>query len=135
MTRQLISSSSTLENNTGYSRAVIEDGWIFISSTAGFDYKTMFISDNIHDQTHKVFENIISTLKEARASLEDIVQMRYYLVESADWLIIRPILHQYFNVIRPATTAIICGLVDPRVKIEVEIIAKQKKDNSSCPQS
>ena len=47
MTRQLISSGSTFEQEIGYSRAVVDGDWVFLSGTTGFDYTTMSISDSL----------------------------------------------------------------------------------------
>jgi enamine deaminase RidA (YjgF/YER057c/UK114 family) len=47
MTRKLIGSGSTFEEQIGYSRAVVVDGWVFVSGTTGYNYSTMSISDNM----------------------------------------------------------------------------------------
>ncbi len=47
MTRKLISSGSSFEAEIGYSRAVRQDPWVFVSGTTGFDYSKMMISDNL----------------------------------------------------------------------------------------
>jgi len=54
MTRRLISSGSQFERDIGYSRAVVDGDWIFVSGTTGFNYETMTISDNLLDQTTSV---------------------------------------------------------------------------------
>ena len=59
------------------------------------------------------------------ASLADIVRARYYVPDPADWPQIMPVLGEAFATIRPAATAIICGLVDPRMKIEIEVTARR----------
>ena len=53
MTRRLISSGSTFEEQIGYSRAVVDGDWIFVSGTTGFDYGSMTISDNLAEQTEQ----------------------------------------------------------------------------------
>jgi enamine deaminase RidA (YjgF/YER057c/UK114 family) len=40
MNRQLISSGSSFEREIGYSRAVVDGDWIFVSGTTGFDYRS-----------------------------------------------------------------------------------------------
>ena len=37
MPRQLISSGPTFEHDIGYSRAVVDGDWVFVSGTTGFD--------------------------------------------------------------------------------------------------
>ena len=63
-------------------------------------------------------------LAEAGAKLADVVRVRYYLPDLADWPAIMPVLGEAFAAIRPAATAIVCGLVDPRMKIEIEVTAR-----------
>jgi enamine deaminase RidA (YjgF/YER057c/UK114 family) len=125
MTRRLISSGSAFEKTAGYSRAVVDGEWIFVSGTTGFDYDKMSISEDIVEQTHQTFRNIAAALEKAGASLKDVVRARYILVDAADWTKIAPVFGEYFGDIRPANTTIVCGLVDSRMKIEIEVTAKK----------
>lgn len=126
MTRRLISSGSDFEKVAGYSRAVVDGDWIFVSGTTGFDYAKMTISDDVIEQTHQIFRNIEAALKQAGSGLADIVRARYIIVNEADWTKVAPVFGQYLADIRPASTAIICKLVDPRMKIEIEVTAKKR---------
>ena len=85
MTRQLISSGSTFEQEIGYSRAVVDGDWVFVSGTTGFDYTTMSISDSLLEQTEQCLENIVSALRQAGSSLEDVVRVTYVLPNGADF--------------------------------------------------
>ncbi|MEJ2117388.1 MAG: Rid family hydrolase, partial [Alphaproteobacteria bacterium] len=76
MTRQNISSGSPFEDQIGYSRAVVDGDWIFVSGTTGYDYATMTISDDVVEQCAQTFRNIEAALKEAGASLADVVRVR-----------------------------------------------------------
>lgn len=125
MPRQLISSGSAFEKVAGYSRAVVDGDWIFVSGTTGFDYAKMSISEDVVEQTHQTFRNIEAALKQAGSSLKDVVRARYIIVNPADWPVVAPVFGQYFGDIRPASTAIICGLVDAKMKIEIEVTAKR----------
>jgi enamine deaminase RidA (YjgF/YER057c/UK114 family) len=126
MPRQLISSGSAFEKVAGYSRAVVDGDWIFVSGTTGFDYAKMSISDDVIEQTHQTFRNIEAALKQAGSSLKDVVRARYIIVNPADWEKVAPVFGQYFGEVRPASTAIICGLVDAKMKIEIEVTAKRQ---------
>ena len=123
--RRLISSGSPFEAAGGYSRAVVDGEWVFVAGTTGFDYAAMTISDDPAEQTRQALRNIERALAEAGASLADIVRARYYVPDPADWPYIMPVLGEAFATIRPAATAIICGLVDPRMKIEIEVTARR----------
>lgn len=126
MDRQLISSGSTFESEIGYSRAVVDGRWIFVSGTTGFNYDTMTISDNIEEQTEQCISNIIAALGEANANLSDVVRIMYILPDAADFPKCWPILRKYFSDIRPAATMISAGLSDERMKIEIQVTALKK---------
>ena len=126
MTRKLISSGSTFEEQIGYSRAVVDGEWVFVSGTTGFDYSTMSISDNLMEQTEQCLKNIVSALEQAGASLRDVVRVTYVLPNGADFPQCWPVLRHYFGEIRPAATMISAGLVDARVKIEIEVTARKR---------
>ena len=123
--RRLISSGSSFEAEAGYSRAVVDGEWIFVAGTTGFDYGQMTIADDPAAQARQAFRNIERALAEAGARLADVVRVKYYVPEPADWPAIVPVLGEVFAAVRPAATALICGLVDPRMKIEIEVTARR----------
>jgi enamine deaminase RidA (YjgF/YER057c/UK114 family) len=125
MARRLISSGSTFEQEMGYSRAVIDGDWLFVSGTTGFDYKTMTISDDVVTQADQAFRNIAAALESAGASLKDVVRVHYILPNAADFPPTWPVLKKYFGDVRPAATMFAAGLSDPRMKIEIEVTAKR----------
>jgi enamine deaminase RidA (YjgF/YER057c/UK114 family) len=124
MARKLISSGSSFEKTAGYSRAVVDGDWVFMSGTTGFDYAKMAIAEDVVEQLHQTFRNISAALAQAGCSLKDVVRAHYILPNAADWPQVMPLLGRYFGDIRPASTAIIAGLVDPRMKIEIEVTAR-----------
>ena len=124
--RKLISSGSPFEAQTGYSRAVVDGEWVFVAGTTGFDYAAMTIAEDPAEQTRQTFRNIERALAEAGATLADIVRVRYYLPNREDWPRIVPVLGEILGAIRPAATAVFCGLVDERMKIEIEVTARRK---------
>jgi len=126
MTRRLISSGSKFEQEIGYSRAVVDDEWVFVSGTTGFDYATMTISDNLPDQTEQCLNNIQSALRQAGADFADIVRVTYVLPDAARFPDCWPILRKYFGSVRPAAMMIAAGLSDPRMQIEIEVTARKR---------
>ena len=123
MTRKLISSGSTFEQQIGYSRAVVAGDWVFVSGTTGFDYATMTISDEVVEQAEQCLKNIEAALREAGASLRDVVRVTYVLPDGAEFEACWPVLRKYFGEVRPAAMMISAGLADPRMKIEIEVTA------------
>lgn len=125
MTRRLVSSGSDLEKAYGYSRAVVDGEWVFVAGTTGFDYAAGTISDDVAEQTRQTLRNIEAALSEAGASLADVVRANYIVVDAADWPKVGAVLGDVFGDIRPAATAIIAGLIDPRMKVEIEVTARK----------
>jgi len=123
--RRLISSGSPFEAAAGYSRAVVDGDWIFVAGTTGFDYASMTIAEDPAEQARQAFRNIEKALAEAGSTLADVVRVHYYMPDLADWPDVVPVLGEVFGTIRPAATAIFCGLVDPRMKIEIEVTARR----------
>ena len=126
MTRKLISSGSPFEERVGYSRAVVDGDWVFVSGTTGFDYSTMTISSNILDQAEQCLKNIAAALAEADSSISDIVRVRYVVPNRGDFEQCWPVLRKYFGEVRPAATMISAGLAEPRMKIEIEVTARKR---------
>lgn len=126
MPRQLISSGSTFEHEIGYSRAVVEGDWIFVSGTTGFDYGRMTISDDLLEQADQCFKNIQTALNEAGATLRDVVRVTYVLPVAGDFPKCWPIFRKYLGEIRPAAMMIAAGLSDPRMRIEIQVTAHHK---------
>ena len=124
MTRRLISSGSSFERDIGYSRAVVDGDWVFVSGTTGFDYSTMTISEDLAEQTDRCLRNIQAALTEAGATLADVVRVTYLLPRAEDFPQCWPVLRRYFGDVRPAATMIQAGLADPRMRIEIEVTAR-----------
>ncbi len=125
MPKRLISSGSAFEAVAGYSRAVVDGDWIHVAGTTGFDYATMTISEDVVTQAQQVFKNIAAALAQAGASLDDVVRVTYYLTERESFQVLAPVFGEHFSRARPAATAVICGLVDERMKIEIEVTARK----------
>ena len=124
MSRQLISSGSTFERDIAFSRAVLDDGFVFVSGTTGFDDKTMTIVDDIEGQTDQCLRNIEAALKQAGATLADVVRVTYIVPKAEEFKACWPVLRKYFGEVRPAATMISAGLIDPRMRIEIEVTAR-----------
>ncbi len=125
MTRQLISSGSKFEHEIGYSRAVVDGDWVFVSGTTGFNYETMTISDNLLEQTEQCLKNISAALRQAGSDLADVVRVMYILPDGARFPDTWPVLQKYLGAVRPAATMIAAGLSDPRMQIEIQVTARK----------
>ena len=126
MSRKLINSGSSFEKEMGYSRAVVEGDWVFVSGTTGFNYDTMTIEEDVVAQTEQCFKNIKNILEEANSSLDKIVRITYILPKPSDFESCWPVLKKYLENIRPAATMFSADLFDKKMKIEIQVTALNK---------
>lgn len=126
--RTLISTGSPFEATAGYSRAVIDGEWVFVSGTTGYDYANMVMPEDPVEQTRNCFKTISETLVKAGASLAEVVRVHYYVTDRAIAEKVFPVFGEYFGDIRPAATLLVCDLLDPAMKIEIEVTALKRKD-------
>ncbi|MEV6306213.1 RidA family protein [Actinoplanes sp. NPDC051861] len=127
MERRSIFSGSTFEERFGYARALVDGDRVYVSGTTGFDYTSMTISTDVAEQAEQCLKNIQAALAEAGGSIADVVRVRYLLPDPADFEACAPVLHRWFGVVRPAATMLVCGLLDPRMKIEIEVDARLRR--------
>jgi enamine deaminase RidA (YjgF/YER057c/UK114 family) len=124
----LISSGSSFEKSIGYSRAVVDGDWVFVSGTTGFDYSTMTIQDDVVAQCEQALKNIEAALKQANVGFADVVRVHYLMTSAADFERCWPAMGKVFGEVRPSCTAMVVGLVDPRMKIEIEVTALRRRN-------
>ncbi|WP_068313023.1 RidA family protein [Polycladidibacter hongkongensis] len=122
--RQLISSGSPFEKTAGYSRAVKQGALVHVSGTTGYDYATMTMPEDVAEQTVNTLETIKAALAEAGARFDQVVRARYYVTDRAYVEPVFAVLGQYFGEVRPAATMILCDLIKPEMKIEIEVTAQ-----------
>jgi enamine deaminase RidA (YjgF/YER057c/UK114 family) len=123
--RRAIGSGSTFEEQIGYARAVVDGDRVHVSGTTGFDYRTMTIADGVVEQAQQCLRNIDAALREAGCTFADVVRVRYLLPERDDFEPCWPLLREHFGAARPAATMMVCGLSDPRMRIEIEVDARR----------
>ena len=126
MARRLISTGSTFESDMGYSRAVVDGDWIFVSGTTGFDYRTMTLADGVVAQAEQCFRNIGAALAQAGSGFADVVRVTYVLPDASQFAACWPVMRRHFGEVRPAAMMISAGLADPRMKIEIEVTARRQ---------
>jgi enamine deaminase RidA (YjgF/YER057c/UK114 family) len=127
MARRLISSGSTFEKSIGYSRAVVDGDWVFVSGTTGFDYSNMTIQEDAVAQCEQALKNIAVALKHADSSFADVVRVHYLMTNASDFERCWPAMGKAFGEVRPAATMMVVGLADPRMKIEIEVTALRRE--------
>lgn len=127
MTRQLISTGSPFEAQAGFSRAVADGDWIFVSGTTGYDYSTMTMPEDVETQARNAFDTIERILAQAGASLADIVRATYIVTERRYADALFRVTSERFAAIRPAATLLVAELLRPEMKVEIEVTAVRKR--------
>jgi enamine deaminase RidA (YjgF/YER057c/UK114 family) len=126
MPRQLISTGSPFEKTAGYSRAVIDGDFAFVSGTTGYDYATMTMPADVMDQTRNCFKTIEAALKEGGFAMTDIVRATYYVTDAKDADAVFAVCGEHLGEIRPAATLlVVAGLLKSEMKVEIEVTAKR----------
>ena len=97
MQRTLISSGSTFEADIGYSRAVRQDPWVFVSGTTGYDYATMTLPPGVAEQAEQALRNIAAALAQADSSLADVVRVTYILPDASEFAKCWPVLKRHLG--------------------------------------
>ncbi len=129
--RRLISTGSPFEREAGYSRAVVQDDWCFVSGTTGYDYATMEIPESVEAQARNCLATIAAALAEAGFAMADVVRANYYVTDRAYVPKVFPILGKAFGEIRPAATMVVCQLNEPAMKIEIEVTALRREGTAA----
>jgi enamine deaminase RidA (YjgF/YER057c/UK114 family) len=126
MPRRLISTGSPFEKSAGYSRAVIDGDFAFVSGTTGYDYATMTMPADITTQAQNCFDTIERVLKQGGFALADIVRATYYITNPNDADALLAVCGARLGEIRPAATLlVVAALLKPEMKVEIEVTAKR----------
>ena len=124
MTRRLISSGSTFEREIGYSRAVVDGEWIFVSGTTGFDYERMTIADDIVEQTEQCLRNVEAILVAAGSSLQHVLRCGVFLVDMAEFERMNRVYERVFAGHKPARTTVQAAALPARdLRVEIDCVA------------
>ncbi|RWR17816.1 RdgB/HAM1 family non-canonical purine NTP pyrophosphatase [Sinirhodobacter populi] len=121
--RRNVSSGSPYEPKLGYSRAVMQGDWCFVAGTTGADPVTRTFPDSVLDQARNALATIRGVLEAQGFSLSDVVRANYVITDPSYVEAIIPALSETFGEIRPAAMMIVAGLVNPAMKIEIEVTA------------
>ena len=128
--RKLISTGSPMESAAGYSRALVQGNWCFVSGTTDYDYQSMQMPESVEAQTRNALATIENALTEAGFAVSDVVRAQYFLTDAADSGRVFPILGEFFADIRPAATMLVTGLIRPEMRIEIEVTALRQDETS-----
>lgn len=118
--RQLIQMSNG-ELNYAMSRAVVQGDFCFVSGTVGYDYAKGELPESAAQQTANAFANIMAAIKSTEFELGHTARVQYTVSDKKYVPEVLPIIKQYMGNILPAATMVIAGMVDEKMKIEIEV--------------
>jgi enamine deaminase RidA (YjgF/YER057c/UK114 family) len=121
--RRVISSGSSFEERWGYSRAVVVGDRVFVAGTAPIMAEDADPPADPYGQMRRCLEIVENALREAGAGLEHVVRTRVYFTDAAHTSEAMRAHGEAFSSTRPACTGIVCGLLDPRWLLELEVEA------------
>ncbi len=125
MNRRLISTGSPFEAAFGYSRAVVDGDYVFVSGTTGYDYKRMTMPEGADEQARNIFNTIAVVLADAGSGMASIVRAQYFVTDPAYCEPVLKVCGEVLGQVRPAAGIyIVSGLLKPEMKVEIEVTAR-----------
>lgn len=120
--RKNISSGTPWESIVGYSRAVRMGNRVWVAGTTATDETGQVVAaGDAAAQTRYILQKIESALKDAGASMADVVRTRMFVTDISQWEAIGRVHGEFFGAVRPAATMVQVGkLIDPAHLIEIE---------------
>jgi enamine deaminase RidA (YjgF/YER057c/UK114 family) len=125
--RRMVASGSRYEELAGYSRAVVDGEWIFVSGTVGYDFAAQVISPDVGEQARQAIRNIATALAAVDAELADILRLRVFVSAREYIWPVSAVLRETFTEWRPTNTTLVVGLAEPELRVELEVTARRRR--------
>ncbi|GAA2658859.1 hypothetical protein GCM10010412_030500 [Nonomuraea recticatena] len=119
-----IFSGGIWEEKYGYARAVVAGPRVVVSGcTATIEGEVRHVGD-AYRQAMTAFDIALEAVEAAGLAREDVVMVRYYVVDDSHYDAVGTALSEVLGHVRPACTGVkVAGLIDPRMLVEIEIEA------------
>ncbi len=124
--RWFVDSGSPWEALAGYSRAVVDGDWVFVSGTVGQDFRTMTMPESAAAQAEVALDTIEAALQRAGLVLLDTVRVRVYVPDRADVAEVSGVVKRRIGPSRAANTTVCCPLAVDGAKVEIEVTARKR---------
>ncbi len=133
--RKFVSSGSPWEALAGYSRAVVDGRWVFVSGTVGYDVGTKTWPPTADTQAAVALDIIERALRESGAALLDAVRVRVYVPDRADVAAVSAVIKKRLGAARAANTTVCAPLAVENAKVEIEVTALKPPGRRRAPRS
>ena len=131
--RTFISSGSPWEALAGYSRAVVDGRWVFVSGTVGFDARTNTWPPTAEGQASMALDIIERALREAGAKVLDVVRVRVYIADRVDVPAVSAVMKERLGAARAANTTVCSPLAVENARVEIEVTALKPPVRQPAP--
>jgi len=133
--RRFVSSGSPWEELAGYSRAVVDGRWVFVSGTVGYDVRTKTWPPTADRQAAVALDIIERALRKSDAALLDAVRVRVYVPDRADVAAVSAVIKKRLGASRAANTTVCAPLAVENAKVEIEVTALKPPGRRRAPRS
>ena len=123
MTAERVPSPSPYAPVIGFSAAVRVGDLVFVAGMTAVAHDGAIVGEDAYTQAREALRKVQEALEGAGARLEQVVQTRMYLADAADWEAVGRAHGEVFGEIRPAAAMLVTGLLDPRMRVEIEAVA------------
>jgi enamine deaminase RidA (YjgF/YER057c/UK114 family) len=129
--RKFVSSGSPWEALAGYSRAVVDGRWVFVSGTVGYDLRTSTWPPTAEGQAETSLDTIERALRDAGAALQDVVRVRVFVPDRVDVEAVSGVIKRRLGAARAANTTVCSPLAVESAKVEIEVTALKAGERRS----
>ena len=122
---QRVESESRYAPVIGFSKAVRAGNLVFVAGMSAIDAAGDAVGGtDPYLQAHECLRKAVAALAACDAGVADVVQTRMYLVDPGHWEEVGRAHGEVFGAGRPAATMVVVKeLLDPRMLVEIEVVA------------
>lgn len=107
-----------------YSQAVQAGSLVFVSGQIPLHSETgLLITDNIHEASHRVMQNVKAILKAANLDFSNVVKATIFLKDMNDFASVNEVYASYFAGNYPARETVQVSRLPKDVQVEISVIA------------
>jgi enamine deaminase RidA (YjgF/YER057c/UK114 family) len=115
---------SPFEAMFGFNRVVTAGPWVLVSGTTSVDPSGFVVGTTPHEQTAEILNKLIHELARVGLCADNVVLTRIYVTDISRADEVGRAHGEAFGAVGPAATMVeVSGLIDPRMLVEIELMA------------